>query len=233
MLAAVCRIGHKYQASDAVEAAAARIQDFFVSWPRTISMLSSRRDPLPMPVTWELFWEVHHRRHPTLGVAVSDAFEAVSLARLLDKPSMLPFAFYLCCVGDPLHLRDGAPREDGSFERLSSEDYLRCIQAVPKILAACSDDVRSALARYKEPSARYSCAAEGKCTEVFQMMHAEFVEESYAPSPKDLLMSMRSKKAKPAAYMRYHGRLCITCLSRLDEVGRSGQVSFMKRIFDL
>ncbi|TBU54712.1 hypothetical protein BD310DRAFT_728839 [Dichomitus squalens] len=231
MLAAVCRIGHKYQADEVVDAAAARIENFFARWPSTAATIISKNRGR-MPLTWELFWWAHNRLCLT-AVEIQDAFEAVGLARLLGRPSILPFALYLCCAGDPLHMRDGVPRPDGAVSRLSSEDYLRCIQAIPKLRAACSDKIRSVLARSMTASVLSDCTNGGQCAEVFEMMHRDFIEEKYVPVVTDLFASIRFLRTKPVAYTTYYLCLCSKCVLRLDVIEYGGEAAFLTKVFEL
>ncbi|KAH9922100.1 uncharacterized protein B0H18DRAFT_1212765 [Fomitopsis serialis] len=59
----------------------------------------------------------------------TDAIAAVSIARLTDTYSMLPSALYTCCQLDTEEIVNGVTREDGTTERLTQEDMLRCLNA--------------------------------------------------------------------------------------------------------
>ncbi|TBU54713.1 hypothetical protein BD310DRAFT_961258 [Dichomitus squalens] len=187
MLAAICRVGHKYQADAAVEAAAQRIEGFFRGWPHTLQVLGKRQLNIP-GLNWEAFWSMHQVIQRT-SATIEDAIEAVNLARLLGRPDILPFALFLCCAGDALHLRDGVPGEDGTVERLSSEDYLRCFKAIPQLLSTCPTDVQSLPAHWKEAGSSPECSRPGACLDVFRMMHAEDATEHYVPVVTDLFTS--------------------------------------------
>lgn len=59
----------------------------------------------------------------------TDAIAAVSIARLTDTYSMLPSALYMCCQLDTEEILNGVTRENGTTERLTQEDVLRCLNA--------------------------------------------------------------------------------------------------------
>ncbi|KAI0750315.1 hypothetical protein C8Q80DRAFT_1270045 [Daedaleopsis nitida] len=113
-LAAILRIAHKYEAVEIVEAAYPRIEDAFV-------------------------YHVQPRwyRYSKAGIDFKpeDAFEFVNLARLVNKP-LPPAALFLCYACGLAKLRDGVARADGYIERLSEEDFERCIHAIPRLSEA-------------------------------------------------------------------------------------------------
>ena len=84
--------------------------------------------------TWDIYWENHQRRQ-RVTMELDDAIEAVNLYRLLGYPETPNFALYLCCLGGPLFLRDGTTRQDGTLEKLTDEDYIKCFQAIRKLSA--------------------------------------------------------------------------------------------------
>ena len=202
MLAAICRIGHKYQAAEAVDAASERIVLFFEKACSEGRLLNAG---------WDDFWE-SHQRNIGITVELTDAIEAINLARLLDKPSILPFAFYLCCAAHPLHLRNGVRREDGTLQTLSDVDYLKCAWATPQLLARCVHDVRRLLAYYRNGHGRASCQAAQRCQEVFRQMDAEMEGEAYLGELLDLFVVVGCRKVQPQAYLSRCGQLCQPCL---------------------
>ena len=209
MLAAICRIGHKFQAAEAVEAASERIVLFFEK------ACSEGRS---MNAGWGQFWE-NHQRDIGIGVELSDAIEAVNLAQLLDKPTILPFAFYLCCAGNALDLRNGVPREDGTLERLSDEDYLKCAMATPQLLARCVHDVRRLIAYYKNGHGRAGCLAAHRCQDVFRQMDAQMEEEGYIGVLLDLFVVVNCRAVRPQAYVNHHDQLCKACSYEMVHCG--------------
>ncbi len=201
MLAAICRIGHKYQATEAVDFASERILLFFQK---------ACSDERLMSAGWEDFWE-SHQRNVGIKVELADAVEAINLARLLDQPGILPFAFYLCCVGDPLSLRNGVRREDGVLERLSDEDYVKCVCAMPQLLARCVHDVRRLLAYYKNGHGRINCQAQ-RCQEAFRQMDADMDRVGYIGALLlDLFVPIAYRKVQPQAYLIHKNSLCSSC----------------------
>ena len=72
MLAAVCRIGHKYEVTEAVDVAAKRITDFVDAY-----MVTALCSPVT-PTTWDIYWENHQRRQ-RVTMKLEDVIEAVNL----------------------------------------------------------------------------------------------------------------------------------------------------------
>ena len=220
MLAAICRIGHKYQAIEAVDAALERIVLFF----QKASSIGS-----PLTAGWDNFWE-SHQRDIGIKVELSDAIEAVNLARLLSRPEILPFALYLCCAGHPLHLRNGVSREDGAIERLSDEDYVKCASAMPHLLARCTHDVRRLLKYYKDGHGRANCHAGRQCQEEFRKMDDEMEMEDYKGALLDLFVPVGRKTAEAQAYSTHRDRLCWICS---NEMIYGGGLAFFPRPSEL
>lgn len=120
-LAAIARIAHKYQADTVATDALDRIEQFFL--PRTKHWVNFVHP-------WDECLAKAQVRY-ALTLAPEDAVQAVNLAHLFDKPLMLPLALYMCCLLGPLKLRNGVQREDGALEKLSDEDFVRCMDAIP------------------------------------------------------------------------------------------------------
>ena len=100
------RLAHKYRIESVQEQALTALKTGF---PDTFE---AYRD-MPDDQSLIEFEEVH-------------AIGAVTLARLTDTPSILPFALYRCCaLGSAL--LDGWTREDGWVEHLSPQDLRRVI----------------------------------------------------------------------------------------------------------
>lgn len=66
-------------------------------------------------------WTEHNSRLPWQPGNAAYAICAINLARLTNASSILPAAFYMCATLGP-YLADGALLEDGSTEKLTSED---------------------------------------------------------------------------------------------------------------
>ncbi|KAH9846274.1 hypothetical protein C2E23DRAFT_890983 [Lenzites betulinus] len=120
-LAAIARLAHKYQADALAAAAFERIEMFFTARQNPWSKLKSAYD-------YQEGLEIRGSQY-ALSLRPEDAVEAVNLARLFEKPLMLPLALYMCCVLDPQLMRNGIAREDGTLDRLSDDDFARCIGA--------------------------------------------------------------------------------------------------------
>ena len=128
-LRSIICIADKYGAEEVLQAAIARLDPLL-----TVARLSSTSQE------WG-WWTGEASTNITLtriGVEIKpeDAFEVLNLARRINKPEWLPLALFICCTGDRTALRDGLVREDGSVERLTKEDYERCIAAMPRLAEA-------------------------------------------------------------------------------------------------
>ncbi|TBU37532.1 hypothetical protein BD309DRAFT_610231 [Dichomitus squalens] len=215
ILAAICRIGNKYQVTEAVEVAAKRITDFL--WQGAfIDTLYTLRD-LPTPsMSWGFYWAGHQKRH-RIGMDTTDGVEAVNLFRLLGQPEIPLGALYLCCTEGPLYLRNGATREDGVVENLSDEDYARCFQALHKMTRECQWWIGVGMKTRQQNLS--SCSARSQCTDQWVRMHDEWMADVYyVCTPTDLFACLGSMKAKPRTYSEHRERLCAQCMSHLDKL---------------
>ncbi|KAI0833883.1 hypothetical protein BC628DRAFT_1345951 [Trametes gibbosa] len=150
-LAAIARLAHKYQADALAAAAFERIEMFFTAqqnpWVKDLAY------------TWKDGLE-SRKEECALELKHNDAMEAVNLARLFEKPLMLPLALYMCCVLDSYLLRNGVPREDGTLEKLSDDDFGRCMRAMLIMTKEGYAHLRETLEGRPAPT----CAQEEQCT---------------------------------------------------------------------
>ncbi|KAI0350420.1 hypothetical protein OH77DRAFT_1463767 [Trametes cingulata] len=123
-LADVARTAHKYQADQLADAAIGRIAELFL--PREARLWINFAGSWTEQITiGRLLYGIEFRSE--------DAIEAVNLARLFDRPLMLPLALYMCCLLEPSSLRNGVKRKDGVLERLTDDDFARCMRAIPSM----------------------------------------------------------------------------------------------------
>ena len=112
---AYVRLGHKYQMSHVLAQGMRYLQDHFVSdfqkWCDKRPQWTTRGGYVP-----PCFEPIH-----AIGV--------VNSARLAGWNNILPTALVICCSLAPQELLSGFERKDGSFERLSHEDLMRCLAA--------------------------------------------------------------------------------------------------------
>ncbi|KAI1795347.1 hypothetical protein LXA43DRAFT_992392, partial [Ganoderma leucocontextum] len=108
-LHAAIRLAHKYQCADVETRALLLLKKYYTSHFTEYDMYDPSRSALSPP-------------------SRSAAIAAVNIARLTEKPSMLPFALYLVC-NSPRRMVDGYERRDGSIEYLTAEDLKLCIVA--------------------------------------------------------------------------------------------------------
>ena len=103
------RLGQKYQIGHLLESSLSYLRKYF---PTTLDEWKDRTY-CDMPGRW--------RREEAIGV--------VNLARLTGTEAILPTAMVVCCQLDVKDLIHGFTLEDGSREKLSDEDVVRCMAA--------------------------------------------------------------------------------------------------------
>lgn len=147
-------MAHKYQADAIAAAAFNRIEMLFL--PRDKNWI----DP---SLTWnECIFAAESRFAITLEC--EDAVQAANLAHLFNKPLMLPMALYMCCLLDPLQLRNGVARDGGTLEKLSDEDCVRCMNAIPAMTGEVFKHLQRTL-QWTEDTQPQGCADVEKCKE--------------------------------------------------------------------
>ncbi|KAL1950001.1 hypothetical protein VTO73DRAFT_8882 [Trametes versicolor] len=119
VLAALMRLGHKYELTDIVDKAANYLEEYFTAdfdtWPH-------------------LCYAEHGPKFDFSSKKPADLFECVNIARLTGKTAMLPLMLYRCCqlgIGDIL---TGSKRCTGTIERLSEGDIERCLVGRDRLL---------------------------------------------------------------------------------------------------
>ncbi|KAI0750314.1 hypothetical protein C8Q80DRAFT_1167412 [Daedaleopsis nitida] len=224
-LAAIVRMAHKYQAEEIVTAAACRLDTFFAKFSAHATLLieicavESRRK---WNIDWLTLWK-WTEHVASVKVELSHATEAVNLARFLGRPAWVPFAIFLCCVGDPLHLRNGVRREDGELERLSDEDYMRCIRAIPVIREKSYQLVHDLLVSHHTSlfSPLSSCTQKQHCQAIFKEIVSEFKEERFFPQAlTDIHVRLSCWSRLPEAIRRKRSDICPACWVRLTSNGQ-------------
>ncbi|TFK84633.1 hypothetical protein K466DRAFT_496189, partial [Polyporus arcularius HHB13444] len=203
-LAAVGRIGRKYQVESAVHAVTSRLLRFFAP-PPTLWVDAIR--------SWSDRWQ-WWKEHNALEIQVDDAIDAVNLIRLLDEPAALPFALYLCSLCDPVQLRDGIVQEDGSIARLSDEDFGRCVRGSLFIAQASHGILQYAIGSMKQGRCQRLRVCTPVLVDYMSRAHAAgMVAESYPLS--DVFIRLNFRNPEPDAYALYSGQLCSWCKEEL------------------
>ncbi|KAM5539632.1 hypothetical protein V8D89_006741 [Ganoderma adspersum] len=111
-ISAIIRLAHKYNVWDILDQAIAALQDHF-----TTDFAS---------------WD-SGTNQGVIKVRFQQSIGVINLARLLDRPTLLPSAFYKCALLGSAVL-DGYRREDRSVEHLLLEDVKRCINGRNKLV---------------------------------------------------------------------------------------------------
>lgn len=116
VLAALIRLGHKYELTDIMNEAAKHLEEYFTT-------------DLDTWLDYRFAGRDGHRVPPfkfTEGERAADLFECVNLARLTGKPAMLPTILYSCCQLKLGIIVSGSRRHNGAVERLSEKDLTAC-----------------------------------------------------------------------------------------------------------
>ncbi|OJT05822.1 hypothetical protein TRAPUB_3317 [Trametes pubescens] len=106
----------------------------------------------------------------TLYFSNDDAIDALDLTRHVGaEPSIVAAMLWQCCIQGPIYLRDGITHDaDGVVRRLSEEDYVRCVRALPQLLLARRDMVLQTALSSNSLVARRPCGAKSPtCAEAF------------------------------------------------------------------
>ncbi|KZT11118.1 uncharacterized protein LAESUDRAFT_754812 [Laetiporus sulphureus 93-53] len=135
-VAALIRLGHKYQIEDAMKEGATRLQDAF---PVTLDAWRERYDPYCLNLPRSEIQRLKKRRK-LIDDGNGDRYgcdvTAVHLARLLDSAPILVTALYFCCEYPGHRWVEGVKMADGSVEQLSPEEVARCIDGRMMLMSA-------------------------------------------------------------------------------------------------
>ncbi|RDX53454.1 hypothetical protein OH76DRAFT_1469935 [Lentinus brumalis] len=152
---------------------------------------------------------------------------------LLDKPLMLPLAFYECCLlEDVLSLRNGVGRlgeEDGTLDKLNDTNYRRCILAMPLLSRQVHASVLRVLEAGMTGPATH-CRLGGNCKELTRHMFMSHTKDD-GPSPlHDLFVRLDRRTPPPPAFLAREGALCQPCLDRLLSLSEEDCAAMRRRL---
>ncbi|PIL28400.1 hypothetical protein GSI_09551 [Ganoderma sinense ZZ0214-1] len=214
-LASLARTAHELGAYHVRFAALTRIRRFF-EFDAPSQLVKHSKS---FQANWE-WWA----RECGLTVDVEDAIEALNLSLLLLVPFRSPLALYACCLLPPAQLRSGVTREDGVAERLSDEDFERCMRALPLLHLANHDNLVKTFdvagdweclgAHHDQCEGKYGMR---KIREAY-MAHMKMLGP-YRPDLRDLLSSLKFKSLPYERLSASKGSvrtpLCQECMKRL------------------
>lgn len=207
-LAVMARIAHKYQVDSALTFASERLVKFFCPgspWVKSVNTWTNRWD------TWLQTCNV--------SIELKDSIDAVDLFRLLEISETFPFTLYLCCLCDPLQLRNGVLREDKSIARLTDEDYSRCVKAMVPLTWECRAIVQRVFNLPHTWAGSYvwlhSCTENGVCKDVIKQMHNQYAVDSTIYPLSDLFVRLDCRNPVPKAYSALQRGLCASCRKQL------------------
>ncbi|OJT15452.1 hypothetical protein TRAPUB_7861 [Trametes pubescens] len=159
VLSALMRLGREYALQDIVDDAADYLEDYFTPDFQTFLQRSNGTHT-------EKF------RLSERDKAAGAAFEAVNLARLTRKHTLLPLALYHACQHAPHEILLGITRTSGAVVSLSRDDMVRCISARRGLLRASS---RLAHVVHRAECA-VGCAEPDMCAVYMARLRAAFEE---------------------------------------------------------
>ncbi|KAI0750305.1 hypothetical protein C8Q80DRAFT_1100880 [Daedaleopsis nitida] len=207
-LAGFTRIAHKYQVDSALAFSTTRLLKFFTPGPGWVDAQS-----------WSNRW-ASWGHACKVYVGLSDAIDAISLFQLIEAADTLPFALYLCCLCDPVDLRNGVAREDKSLAQVSDEDFARCARATVALSWECHAVVQRTFSphdRWGDYVWRYTCKDGGKCKDVVvRMSNAQAVDRTAYPLT-DLFVRIDQREVVPKAYSTLQYALCAACRGKILE----------------
>lgn len=201
MIASITRIANKYKAQEIVDTASDRLANFLIPghghWIDAVAL------------SWKERWKVGQEQ---CGITLEpkDAVEAVNLAHLIRKPLMLPVAFYLCCLMDPVQLRNGVVRADGVVEKLSDHDFARCMRTIPALTAQCHAIILRSLDVRCSASPNVCGTCHGRLGSMLhRYIEAINIKQKPVPPLSDLLV--RVDRRETPASVRSWNVLCSSC----------------------
>ncbi|KAI0350419.1 hypothetical protein OH77DRAFT_1431029 [Trametes cingulata] len=180
----------------------------------------------------------------SLIVWPDNAIEAVNLAHLVDmgKPTLAAM-LWQCCLQEPSRLRDGIPRDDGVLERLSDEDYVRCVTAQPKLLLHCRDSVVQTVLFYASVGRASTCTGRYNPCAGFSSDAAMNVLRGYMKRPRLPALSSAficidySFNNKMSANDEYYGDsrtyMCADCWCKVTKRHQSVIDEFWQNLPDM
>ncbi|KAF9812296.1 hypothetical protein IEO21_06270 [Rhodonia placenta] len=193
VVAALIRLGHKYQMTALRDAALARLQTCF-----TTSF-----------AVWAELTRYEPHRSASMSFRRRDAIAVVNLARLTGTASVLPGALYLCCQLSAQELVSGLHGPDGVCERLAPDDLARCIDGRSALLSHTAHVV----ARILSPSVSVHCLEPPACRVTLEACLQSFQSpESKALQSHDVLQSWEDAFDTYGVPME---RLCEKCFDLL------------------
>ncbi|KAM5544902.1 hypothetical protein V8D89_001800 [Ganoderma adspersum] len=200
-IASIIRIAHKYQAQEILDAASDRLANFLVPGPGHWIDATT--------LSWKERWELGQKQC-SITFEPKDAIEAVNLAHLIENPLILPVGFYLCCLMDPIQLRDGVARADGVLEKLSDRDFARCMRTIPVLATRCHGTVLRLL-NVCCSAAPHGCS---RCGTKFGGMLDRYIEtinikQEHIPPLSDLLVRADRRVTPASVWSR--NTLCSAC----------------------
>ena len=200
-LSALVRLAHKYQIDDLQAQAVSALETYFV--PDLASLAT---------------------RSPAFKAPEGCGIEMIYLARLLDMPNLLPFAFY-CATFVGGRVANGWSLEDGTVRHLEPDDLRRYIDGYGKLRARAE----SMLARIFDiiPQAG-ECVDLEDCGDALEKIYARDIK----PLKDDPYLLRSWKVVKP----REKYGLCRACVGMLETRFRAERAALwneLPSIFDL
>ena len=149
----------------------------------------------------------------------NDPIEAINLFRALQWDNMLPAALYLACQLPARTLLLGAPRADGTLEKLSAADVERCVN----LHRAC---VEASVAAH---DAVFPVEGKNRCGGWFRGCHARMATDGLSVRDKALHgdpLGDTLRLELETIVGNSGGKICTTCLQAARQTERKHREEF-------
>lgn len=163
---------------------------------------------------FDTVWRAHQAKQ-RIEISVEDAIEALNLARLCNLPEVVPLALLLCCANDPVHLRTGVLRQDGTTASLSDEDFVRCIKALPLLTEALREVVVRTLKSLPPMDLREFSRPACSCRSLVEGMLDALGTEHIAGAVTNVYVRFDLWESPPVAWTAKEKKLCKSCRAQL------------------
>lgn len=143
-VSAIIRLAHKYNVPDILDQAITSLEDYSTADFKA--------------------WESGNNLK-VIEATSQQAIGIINLARLVDRPTLLPTAFYTCAL-EGSGILDGYEHEDKSVEHLSHQDTKRCIDGRNKLV----EEEFAIILEVFLPRPTEGCRASASCRASLQRM---------------------------------------------------------------
>ncbi|OJT05969.1 hypothetical protein TRAPUB_3156 [Trametes pubescens] len=192
LISALMRLGHKYKLKDIVDDAAQHLEDYFTTDFGTWLQYCNGDTGTTFDFSDD---------------EGADIFEAVNLARLTHKFSILPLALYKCCQYDLAEFVFGIEREaSGDVVYLGQDDVERCVRARERLLRESCQMAQTIGSATSSPH----CEAPHVCPRQLESLHKTSTSMLAGLINTDALSGFREQLGMVTGFVQWM-ELCYEC----------------------